>query len=227
MPMQRLRRWFRANRSGKGLADGQVIFTAPDKDIERIDIAVGPCVGRVGPRGGHLRPLVSPLDQRRDRVGHLEALFGIIEPEPRGDLWTRCQSDPPGRLCRFSPKLLSPHSPEIWMSPDHSEGDGGSRLATIEEVKSRLVVRGGVAQRTTGRRAHDSLDRRRVEGVSRPRPRSGSVLLVRPFDAGVCAGVGQDRPGLRGVPTLEAPPVRPQGDPERVSNRSDWAYGLD
>jgi hypothetical protein len=113
--------------------EGHVIFTASDKDIERLDIAVGPCVDRVGPRGGHLRPLASPLDQLQDPPGHLEALGAIVVPGPPGDLWTECHADRPGRLCLFSPWIATALA-QIWMSSNDPDEVDGHRLPSLDEV---------------------------------------------------------------------------------------------
>ncbi len=63
-----------------------VVFTARDDEVAAMDVAVGPCVERVGPRGGRVRPIVSPWEQHRDRMDHLESLFEILVPRKRGDL---------------------------------------------------------------------------------------------------------------------------------------------
>lgn len=80
-----------------------VVFTARDDEVSAIDVAIGPCLERVGPRGGLVRPIVSPLDQHPDRIDHLERLFEILVPMERGDLIVERVEVKPGTLVTLSP----------------------------------------------------------------------------------------------------------------------------
>jgi hypothetical protein len=83
------------------------VFTASAAEIAAMDVAVGPCVDRVGPRGGRVRPIASRWDQNPDRVDHLQALFEILVPGDRGELVTRVVESPPGTLLTLSPAFAA------------------------------------------------------------------------------------------------------------------------
>jgi hypothetical protein len=84
-----------------------VVFTARDDEVASMNVRIGPCVERVGPRGGRVRPIVSPWDQYSDRVDHLETLFEILVPGDRVDLVAGRVEQPPGALLTLSPDFAA------------------------------------------------------------------------------------------------------------------------
>ena len=72
-----------------------------------MNVAIGPCVERVGPRGGRVRPLVSPWDQRPGRLDHLERLFELLAGRERGGLVINRVHVEPGTLLTLSPAFAA------------------------------------------------------------------------------------------------------------------------
>jgi len=95
---------FRLTRSSRTCT---VVFTATAQEVAAIDVTIGPCVERVGPRGGRVRPIVSPWDQHPDRIDHLERLFEILVPGDRGDLSVGRIQDGRGMLDTLSPEFAN------------------------------------------------------------------------------------------------------------------------
>jgi hypothetical protein len=81
-----------------------VIFTAPDREIAHLNVAVGPCV----PRSGTKRPLVGPFRQETGTPAQLEALFRVVVAPPAGSAWEAKRRDGRGRLFAFSDEFVQP-----------------------------------------------------------------------------------------------------------------------
>jgi hypothetical protein len=84
-----------------------VVFTATPEGIAAMDVGIGPCIERVGPRGGRIRPLVSPWDQHPDRIDHLVRLFAILVAGDRGDLCVERIQVGRGTLDTLSPNFVA------------------------------------------------------------------------------------------------------------------------
>ena len=63
--------------------DALVVFRCSEQQAAEIDVAVGPCVPRIGPRGGRLRPIASPFSQwGPESFDHLRALYAMATGKP-------------------------------------------------------------------------------------------------------------------------------------------------
>ena len=79
-----------------------VIFHCSEKDADGIDVAIGPCVPRVGPRGGRLRPLVSPhLQHRVTSLDQVAGLFTVLTGGPAADAFDSVRRGGSGSLARL------------------------------------------------------------------------------------------------------------------------------
>jgi hypothetical protein len=88
-----------------------VIFTRPERDVARLDVARGPMV----PPPGRKRPLVGRFQQSSIRREELEVLFGIMTGLPPASAWSAERLSGKGQLCVFSPlfvNVLAPFSRE-------------------------------------------------------------------------------------------------------------------
>ena len=133
-----------------------VVFTAPADVVAGLEVAVGPCVHRRGPRGGHLQPIASPLDQRPDRVDHLQALFGVLSPGETGEVWNERIDEPPGTLLtlrRVFAAALRAYSAD-WPAyggtggPTHSDAIERAWLAAVDWPPGQAT--GGLTMRLLG-----------------------------------------------------------------------------
>jgi hypothetical protein len=84
------------------------MFHCSDKDADGIDIAIGPCVPRIGPRGGRLRALVSPhLQHRVTTLDQVAGLYTVLTGGPAADAFDRVRSAGSGSLARLSVPFAS------------------------------------------------------------------------------------------------------------------------
>jgi hypothetical protein len=79
-----------------------VVFTRPDRDVARLDIAVGPCIAPPGRK----RPLVGVTNQLPGDVGIYEALFDIVVANPSAGPWQARTVVGPGQLHAFSDEYV-------------------------------------------------------------------------------------------------------------------------
>jgi hypothetical protein len=80
-----------------------VIFTRPERDLAKFDLALGPCI----PLPGRRRPLVGVTNQDPGNLEHLEALFALVVSESAGRPWRDTQKRERGTLATFSPAFTS------------------------------------------------------------------------------------------------------------------------
>ncbi len=74
------------------------VFTLAEREVARLDVAVGPCV----PPAGRRRPLIGVTNQRPGRPEQLEALFRILRAKRGAHPWQAVETSGPGRLATFS-----------------------------------------------------------------------------------------------------------------------------
>ena len=84
-----------------------VVFHCSPEDVAKVNVAVGPCVPRLGVRGGRVRPLASPLDQWPDRLGRLESLYALLTGNRGGYALTHRQTVGRGTIAQLSDDLTS------------------------------------------------------------------------------------------------------------------------
>ena len=96
-----LRLWSATRRARRHTA---VFFTLPDREIRRLDVALGPCV----PPPGRSRPLVGPFRQTLGTAEEMEALFRVLAPHATGAAWATTRREGRGRLCVFSDAFVEP-----------------------------------------------------------------------------------------------------------------------
>jgi len=88
--------------------DALVVFDAAEQDVLKLDISIGPCVARVGPRGGRLRPLVSPFSQHiPDDLEDLRSLYEILVQGPAVEALRDLRSDGWGTLARLTESFVA------------------------------------------------------------------------------------------------------------------------
>lgn len=80
-----------------------VIFTAPDREIERLDISLGPCI----PRPGVKRPLAGPFRQSALRPRQAASLYRLFVPAGADSPWSEARTVGAGTLCRCRPDFVS------------------------------------------------------------------------------------------------------------------------
>ena len=113
-----------------------VVFHCSEKDADAVDVAVGPCVRRTGPRGGRLRPLVSPLDQKPgDDLELLASLYTVLTGGQSTEALMALRSEGPGTMARLSPAFAG----------------GLADLGTVStDVDATLAAQTAVAERWLG-----------------------------------------------------------------------------
>jgi hypothetical protein len=89
-------------RNADELRLASVVFAASDAEVARIDISVGPCIDRIGPRGGRRKPLVSRWEQSNDPPARMEILLQLVSGDAEAEPWADRQSVGEGSLFRFS-----------------------------------------------------------------------------------------------------------------------------
>jgi hypothetical protein len=85
-----------------------VVFVAAEQEVLKLDISTGPCVARVGPRGGRLRPLASPFSQQiPDDLEDLRSLYDILVQRPTVEALRDLRSDGGGTVARVSEPFVA------------------------------------------------------------------------------------------------------------------------
>ncbi len=85
------------------LSTALVVFHCTEEQASGIDVAVGPCVPRVGPRGGRMRPLASHFDQRpSETLDQLASLYAVITKRPALEAFEDRVKRGPGTLAKLS-----------------------------------------------------------------------------------------------------------------------------
>jgi hypothetical protein len=122
-----------ARRLRKFLSTSLVVFHCTQEQAASINVAVGPCVPRVGPRGGRLRPLASPFAQMHsDTFTHLGALYTVLTSRPGEEAVEDVERQGPGTLARLAKRFAT----------------GLTELGTIHtDVESALAAQRGIAAR--------------------------------------------------------------------------------
>jgi hypothetical protein len=80
-----------------------VVFTLTDRDLARLNVAVGPCV----PPPTRKRPWVGITNQEPGDFRALETLFSIVVTASPAEPWQATRVDGPGRLDTFSDAFVA------------------------------------------------------------------------------------------------------------------------
>jgi hypothetical protein len=75
-----------------------VVFTRPERDVAKLEIATGPCIPRVGTK----RPLVGVTNQQPGDATRYESLFRILVADPLAEPWAEERSVAEASLRVFS-----------------------------------------------------------------------------------------------------------------------------
>lgn len=112
-----------------------VVFQCTEQDAAAVDVAVGLCVRRTGPRGGKLRPLVSPLDQKPDDLPRLVSLYTLLTGGDAAGALADIQTVASGTMARLSPSFAKALADlgTIWT-------DAESTLAAQKTVAERWLI---------------------------------------------------------------------------------------
>lgn len=100
----RLRVWRDQRSLRKAWRHIAVVFTLPEREIARLDIALGPCV----PPPGRKRPLAGPFRQRTGTAEEMEALFRVMVPGSTAPAWATTRREGRGQLCVFADEFVQP-----------------------------------------------------------------------------------------------------------------------
>src|ERR1700680_4032419 len=85
-----------------------VVFRCSEQQAAVIDVAVGPCVPRVGPRGGRIAPLASPLYQMHSNtLAQAAALYTVLTGRPSAEAWENHRTQRQATLARFSERFAA------------------------------------------------------------------------------------------------------------------------
>jgi hypothetical protein len=110
----RLALWNRRRSRPKeiDLSKALVVFACSPEEAESVDVAVGPCVPRIGPRGGRRRPLASPKSQTySDTFDHLTALHTLLTGRPATEALEGRRSAGSGTMARLSNSFVDSLAP--------------------------------------------------------------------------------------------------------------------
>jgi hypothetical protein len=106
----------------------QFVFTVPERDLVRLDVAVGPCV----PYPGRKRALAGPFRQNTGTADEIEALFRVLVPDAQGPAWSATRREGDGLLCVFSDEFVEP------LAAFSRQFQGKESQASDEELEARL-----------------------------------------------------------------------------------------
>jgi hypothetical protein len=96
-------RWLQVRQTRRYLSRALVVFACSPADAKAIDIALGPCQPRFGPKGGRLRPYALPSSQSYSTTfEHLARLFSILTDHPPPDAVTDIRKAGPGTMGRLT-----------------------------------------------------------------------------------------------------------------------------
>lgn len=120
----------RAVRSAWEVRHAVVVFTVSERDIQRLDIARGPCV----PARGRSKPLAGPFRQDAGTPDELEALFRILVPDASGPAWLSTLREGDGEWCVFSDEFVEP------LAALSRRFQGKESRATDEEFEAEFLA---------------------------------------------------------------------------------------
>jgi hypothetical protein len=96
-------RWVQDPKARRFLSRAVVVFACTPADAATIDVAVGPCQPRWGPRGGRLRPLALPSSQSYSTTfEHLASLYSTLTNRPTKDAVSDVRRVGPGTVGRLT-----------------------------------------------------------------------------------------------------------------------------
>ena len=96
-----------ARRVREFLSTAVVVFHCTEEQAAAIDVSVGPCVLRVGPRGGRFRPLASPHSQYYSQtLTQLAALYTLLTDLPESEALEDLRQQGPGTLARLANRFV-------------------------------------------------------------------------------------------------------------------------
>lgn len=100
-------RWFQARQSRRFLSRALVVFACDAVDAAKVDVALGPCQPRFGPRGGRLRPYALPSSQSYSTTfEQLTCLYSILTDRTPSEAVTQVQNAGPGRMGRLTEQFV-------------------------------------------------------------------------------------------------------------------------
>ena len=131
-------RWFpfRSKAQKPDRSRSLVVFRCTEQQAAELDDAAGPYAPRVGPRGGHLRPLASPLAQwSPDSLDHLSALYTVVSGKPRTEALRDRRAVGPGTIAALSDDFVT-----SLAALSGTGGDADAIVGRYEEVADRWFV---------------------------------------------------------------------------------------
>jgi hypothetical protein len=100
-------RWLQVRQARRYLSHALVVFACSPADAKAIDITLGPCQPRFGPKGGRLRPYALPSSQSYSTTfEHLTRLFSILTDHPPPDAVTDIRKADPGTIGRLTDDFI-------------------------------------------------------------------------------------------------------------------------
>jgi hypothetical protein len=100
-------RWLQVRRARGYLSRALVVFACSQADAKDIDIALGPCQPRFGPKGGRLRPYALPSSQSYSTTfEHITRLYSILTDRPPHEAVTHVRKADPGTIGRLTDDFI-------------------------------------------------------------------------------------------------------------------------
>jgi hypothetical protein len=129
--MALLRRRPKSTVSARDMTRARVLFTASDREVDRIDVEVGPCV----PAPARKKPLVSVHRQWSDTPAQFCALFAVLGGDP-SRAWTELRRGHSSLLVKISDAFAHDLA---RMSMRALQADAEARLDEVKSVAERWL----------------------------------------------------------------------------------------
>lgn len=99
--------WFQARQTRRFLSRALVVFACDPADAAKVDVALGPCQPRFGPRGGRLRPYALRSSQSYSTTfEQLTCLYSILTARPPTEAVTQLLKAGPGTMGRLTDQFV-------------------------------------------------------------------------------------------------------------------------
>ena len=141
----------RASRGvARAWANTMIVFTAPDHELEHLDIARGPHV----PGAARSKPLAGAFSLFTGTPGEIEALYSIVVPVAAGGPWASVKTSGRGRLHTFSTEFAGALADFSLRYQERPKNDPDRHLVheRLDELTPVWIARRGTPARGTSDR---------------------------------------------------------------------------
>ena len=132
-------RWFQARQTRRFLSRALVVFACGPADAANIDVALGPCQPRFGPRGGRLRPYALPSSQSYSTTfEQLTRLYSILTERSPTEAVVEIRKAGPGTIGTLTHDFVTVLT-DIRKRSLAAFNDGGEPFQLENEIGQRWM----------------------------------------------------------------------------------------